>query len=141
MGRRASKSVFRHLLIAWLCVTLLYAQMFSLHMHIQHDENFSSDVIKHNIDVHVASVAYDTTYDTHHQHDIQSDRHADEINVSPDSFVKKSELSTPFILLFLVVSMLIYVPVLRSGRVRNTLDTRAKSLYYLLNPPLRAPPL
>ena len=138
MGRHNNNSVSRYVLIACLGITLLFGQVFKLHMHIQHDGAPAS--AGHVVDVHAAFSLHDTTYDTHHQDDNQNHHPAD-IKVSPDSVVKKTQFFNPIVLLFLIAGVILCVPRLQRIRSRYIIKTKLDSLYYLLYPPLRAPPV
>jgi hypothetical protein len=138
MKKRYNNTVFQAVMIACLGVALLFGQTFKVHMHIQHDENPSS--AGHSTDVHVASSQHDTIYDTQHQDDFQAHQHPAEIDVSSSSFVKKVEWLTPVVLLFFLISIILCAPQLcRFHRRHNSKKERPPN-YYLLHPPLRAPP-
>jgi hypothetical protein len=108
-------------------------------MHIEHDDVLSSTTTKHILDVHVATSLHDSTQDTHHHDDFQ-DHHQADIKVSPDSVVKKIESFSPYILLILFVNFFLGLPQLRFI-FRQYIQTKLTSTYYLLSPPLRAPPI
>lgn len=135
MGRRNNNSVSQYALIVCLGVALLLGQTFKLHMHIQHDEIPSSPATEHIVDVHVAS----SLHNAHHQDDFQ-DHHPAEIDISSSGFVKKVELVNPFVLLFFIISIILCVPRLRRIHKKHTSKTERPLSYYLLLPPLRAPP-
>lgn len=139
MRKYTNNSFFRYALIACLALTLALGQASKLHMHIEHDDVLSSTMSEHKLDVHIASSLHDSTHDTHHQDGFQ-DHHLTDYKVSPDSVVKKIESFTPFILLFLFVSLFLGIPQLRST-FRQHIQTKLTSSYYLLSPPLRAPPI
>ena len=118
-------------------------QAFKLHMHIEHDESLSSTTTGHKLNVHVISTLHDTTHNTHHQDDFLNDHqehYLTDITVTPDSFVKKMESFTLYMLVFLIISFLIIVPLIRSI-FREPVQTKLTSTYNLLSPPLRAPPV
>ena len=139
MRKYTNNSIFQYVLIACLALTLALGQSSKLHMHIEHDDVLSSTMSDHKLDVHIATSLHDSTHDTHHQDDFQ-DHHLTDYKVSPDSVVKKIESFTPFILFFLFVTLFLGIPQLRSI-FRQHIQTKLSSTYYLLSPPLRAPPI
>lgn len=140
MRKYTNNSFFQYALIACLAIALILGQVVKLHMHIEHDDVLSSTSTEHIVDVHVASSLHDSAHDTHHQDDFQDHHHQAEIKVSPDSVVKKIESFNSYILLFLFVSFFFGIPKLRSV-FRQNIHTKLTSTYYLLSPPLRAPPI
>jgi len=139
MKKYINNSFFSYALIACLALTLALGQASKLHMHIEHDDVPSSTMSEHKLNVHIATSLHDSTHDTHHQDDFQ-DHHLTDIKVGPDSVVKKIESFTPFILIFLFVSLFLGIPQLRNI-FRQHIQTKLTSTYYLLSPPLRAPPI
>lgn len=139
MRKYTNNSIFQYALIACLALTLALGQSSKLHMHLEHDDVVSSAISDHKLDVHIATSLHDSTHDNHHQDDFQ-DHHLADYKVSPDSVVKKIESFTPFILLFLFVSLFLGIPQLRTI-FRQHIQTKLTSNYYLLSPPLRAPPI
>lgn len=135
MEKRDNNTVSRYVLVICLAIVLMFAQMFMLHIHIQHDEMSASTGFV--VDVHAASSLHDTVHNTHHQGNIQ-DHHFTEI--SPDGVVKKVGLFKLFVLLFVIASIIMRVSRLQGVRRRYIFKTKLDSLYYLLQPPLRAPP-
>lgn len=131
MRKYSNNSFLQYALIIGLAFALMLGQSSKLHMHIEHDDILSSTMSDHKLDVHIATSLHDSTYETHHQTDYK---------VSPDSAVKKVETFTPFILFFLFVSLFLAIPPLRSIFSQH-IQTKLTSTYYLLSPPLRAPPI
>ena len=138
MKTHTNNSVSQYALIVCMGIALLFGQAFKLHMHIQHDEVTAS--AGHIVDVHAASSLYNTGYDAHHQDDIQDHHSSADIDVSPDSFVKKISLFKLFVLFFFVTGFILYAPQLLRIHRQYHLKTKPASLYYLFHPPLRAPP-
>lgn len=139
MRAKSSNLLYHYALIACIGITLLLGQTFKLHMHIQHEENYSSNVSNQILDVHIASSLHDTTPvsdhgGSHHSH------HVAEVDISSDSLVKKIDSQTLLLILFFIVSTLLYrqhaVRIARPGIVESVPTTS----FYLLHPPLRAPP-
>jgi hypothetical protein len=141
MGKLYNNKSSRYALIICLGVALLFVQTFKLHWHIKHDGISSSTTAGHIVDVHVASSLHDTMYDTHHQNNAQDHHHTAEIDVSFSSFVKKTGLLNPFVLLFSIISFILCVPRLHRIRWWYALKTKLPTFDYLLHPPLRAPPV
>lgn len=137
MKMRTINTVSRYMLIACLSVALLISQMFRLHLHIEHDE--ASTVAAHLIETHTIASLHDRAFDT--QQDDTQDHHTSEVDVSTDSFVKKVKLFSIFMFFFLFISTYFQFPRLCCIRFQHLLTTNSASLYNLLHPPLRAPPL
>jgi hypothetical protein len=76
----------------------------------------------------------------HHHGDAQDYHHPAVIDVSPDASVNIVELFKLSVLLILLSGVVSRVPRLRRIRGRCIFNTKQFSLYYLLRPPLRAPP-
>ena len=140
MATRNNNLFSQYALIACLGVLLLFAQTFKSHMHIQHDENHSSATIVLIVDIHVSSVAHNSEHDTHNQFAAQDHHGAIEIDSGSSSFVKKAGLSSPFVFL-LVISFILSVPRLIRRRRKHDAKTDRPPIFYLIHPPLRAPPL
>ena len=132
-------TISQYAFIICLSVTLLFGQTFKLHMHPQHEDTHKSVSTEHIVNVHVASLSHDLQLESHHQKDTQN-HHAAEINVNPDSVVKKINSINPIILLFLIFSIVLSVPRLWFFHRWSPFKTKLKFLYYLLHPPSRAPP-
>ena len=127
----------QYALIACLSLTLLLGQAFRLHMHLQHEETPVTH--KSIIDVHIASVKHNDLSDTHHQ-DSSPNHHLDEIEINLAEVIKKSQWSNLLMLLF-IAGFFLRSPIFQCIRRRFTFESKLDSLYYLLHPPLRAPPL
>lgn len=132
--------VFQYALILCLAIVLLFGQTFKLHMHIQYNDAPSPTIAEHIIDVHATSLLHDTTHIAHKQGNIEDHHHSAGIDLSSNSFSKKTELLNLFVLILLIVSLFLYVPRLRYNYKQYIVKTKLTSLYCLLHPPLRAPP-
>lgn len=141
MEKHTNHYIPQFALIAYLVIALLLVQTFKLHAHIQHDGTPSSPTTEHSVDVHMAFSQHDTSYDIHHQDVFQDHLHSAEIDVSSSHFIKKTQLLNPFALLFFITSIILCIS--GTGRFQRRYYSRQKrpSDYYLLRPPLRAPPL
>ncbi len=143
MRKLTNNSIFQYASIACLAFALMLSQVSKLHMHIEHDESLSSTTTEHKLNVHVASSLHDSAPDAHHQDDFQNnnqDHHLTDIKVTPDSVVKKVGSFNLYVFLFLFINFFLGIPKLRSV-FREHLQTKLISTYYLLSPPLRAPPI
>jgi len=132
MGKTYNNSIFQYMFILYLCIVLLMAQASGLHMHVQHDDH-SSSASEHIVDIHTAS--------THH-HGAQDDHHPAAIDISQDYLVKKTSLLDPLVLIIFFIGLFLFIPRLRhiSSQWRYK-PPNVNPCYYLLQPPLRAPPV
>ena len=146
MRRNKHNTVSTYALIACLGLALLLGQMFKLHMHITHDDIASSD---HVVDVHIESSAthgnkHNSMHGSHHGHgfeDSHTSEHTNDIDISFSSLVKKSMSLNQLVFFFFIISIiLIVIQLSRFLRKRNLTIVHPLS-YYLLQPPLRAPPI
>ena len=138
MGKAYNNPIFQYVFILYLCITLLMAQASGLHMHVQHDDH-SSATSGHIVDIHAATTAHDI--DDHH-HETQDNHHPAAIDVSQDYLVKKSSLLNPLALIVFIIGLFLCVPRLRCIFSRWRYKPPIVNFdYYLLQPPLRAPPV
>lgn len=136
-------SYIHYTFIAFVSVALLFSQAFKLHMHAASTQHgLANDGAKFGM-IHVASTLHDSNgADTSlvnqtHEHG----GHPAEIEISADSVVKKLELfALSIFLVFIIALVLCHRFACRVRRLPREENTRATSLRYLLNPPLRAPP-
>jgi len=138
MRKVSNSSVIQYALIICLGITLLFGQAFKFHMHIQH-ESVPSSTTAHIIGVHASSSLHGMSHNTHHE-ETGNQHHAAEIDISLDSVATKIELLNSIVLLFLVASIFLCVPLLRSFSIFAKHKTKLTSPNFLLYPPLRAPP-
>lgn len=139
MKKSTNNLVFQYTLIACLAIALIFGQLFKLHMHIEHDDVHTSTSSSHSLGIHTAFSLIDLEHATAQQENSQ-DNHPSEIKASPDSVVKKIESFTPYLLLFLSIIIFLGLPQLRVVFIKN-IQSKLTSGYYLLTPPLRAPPI
>lgn len=138
MGKAYNNPIFQYVFILYLCITLLMAQASGLHMHVQHDDH-SSATSGHIVNIHAATTAHGI--DTHH-HETQDDHHPAAIDVSQDYLVKKTSLLSHLALFVFFIGIFLCVPRLRYVFSRwRYKPPSVNSYYYLLQPPLRAPPV
>ncbi len=142
MGKIRNNSMFNYLLVLCISVMLLLSQAEGFHMHLEHDDHSMSSepaLNVHVVGVHPQSTVHDFDLTNHHDKN-QSDHSAAAIDVSTDKLAKKISSLDPlgivllFAILFLVSPRLRRLCRHRSGRISFI------SCYYLLQPPLRAPP-
>lgn len=131
------KLFIRGLLVVSLCLSVLFVQMFQFHMHIGHAENVSEH--GHLVNIHMESTSHAVSHDTIYQNDTEVD-HSAELDINPVAVKSKIDLSKLY-LVFLIILTVAFL----GFRTRNTFSAYNRklnftSLYYLLNPPLRAPP-
>ncbi len=109
-------------------------------MHVQHDDHTSATP-GHNVDIHAVSTHHDDI-DTHLHDGMQDDHHPAVIDISQDYLVKKASLLDPLALIIFFIGLFLFVPRLRriSSQWRYKSPT-VNPCYYLLHPPLRAPPV
>jgi len=132
MGKTFNNSIFQYTFILYLCITLLISQASGLHIHIQHDDH-SSAAPEHIVDIHPASTLHDGAQDDHHPA---------AIDISQDYLVKKTSLSDPLALIIFFIGLFLFTPHLR--RINSQWRYKPPTInpcYYLLHPPLRAPPV
>ncbi len=134
--KRDYDNTFSYLLIALLGFTLMLGQMSKLHMHVS-GEHTSAVYGGHSIAMHPAYSQQDTIYDAQYQND--NDRPA-EIEVVSGSLVKDTESFNPFILMITLICLSIYILFLSLFRKKWLSRIERPPVYYLFNPPLRAPP-
>jgi hypothetical protein len=143
MGKTYNNLIFQYMFILYLCIALLIAQASGLHIHVQHDDH-SSSASGHIVDIHTASTHH-IDIDTHHHHHhdgAQDGHHHVAIDISQDYLVKKTSLSDPLALIIIFIGLFLFIPRLRriSSQWRYQPPT-VNPCYYLLQPPLRAPPV
>ena len=138
MKIRSNQTLSQHALIVFLGIALLFGQTFSQHMHNQHDEVSAN--AGHIVDMHAASSLHSPLNNSHHHDEFQYNHHVASIDVSPDSFVKKTGSLNLLMLLVIVAVIVLSEP--RLLCISRCYDAKSKHItfYYFLNPPLRAPP-
>jgi len=135
MEKYPNNSIFQYLLVLCLSLALVLSQANRLHMHLQHEDH-SPVASGHIVDVHTASTLHDFDLADHHEN-----HHPAAIDISPDNLIKKTNLLNPLVLILIFIGLFLYIPRL----VCLPRQRRYKTLFipcsYLLQPPLRAPPL
>ena len=143
MRKYYNHSIARYALILGLGIAILLAQTFKLHMHLQHDEHPASTATSHKMSAHMVLSLHDTPHDIHHDthHDGAQDHHSAGIEVSSSGFIKKMEVLNPFVFLTFIVSLFLCASYVRFFPKTYTSKIERPPNYYLLHPPLRAPPV
>jgi hypothetical protein len=141
MRKTNNSQMFQYMFILYLCLALLMTQASGLHMHVQHDDH-SSTASGHIVDIHTVSTLHDIDTNTHHYDVAQDNHHPAEIDISQDYLAKKTNLVVTLALITFFIGLFLYVPRLR--RIKNQWCYKTPTVnhcYYLLQPPLRAPPV
>lgn len=137
MKKYTNNSTTRLALIAVLSVLLLFVQSFKLHMHVQQKEVPSTTEATSTIIIHEVSYLHDTNIQDHELENLNPA----EINIFPDSVVKKINLLNPLLgLLFLAILFWRLAP-LRAIIRKPDFKTEHPPLELLTHQPLRAPPV
>jgi len=139
--------IFKYLLVLCIGFTLLLAQTNRLHIHIEHENHSKSSsyvtgkhvASEHAVGVHAASIQHDFNL-THHD-GFHIDHHHTVVDVSSDYLIKKSNLSNPLVLIVLFIGLFMVIPSLAYMVRQRFYNILITSCYYILQPPLRAPPL
>jgi hypothetical protein len=131
--------VLRYVVIICIVTALAFGQFFKLHMHVDHSEEASNQ--EHEINLHVAPQSSHILQDgIHHQDDFHSHSH-DVVNFDPTvALSKASVLKQVVAIIVFIIFALQFSQVFRVFK-RYTYNDKFKIVYYLLSPPLRAPPL
>ena len=141
MAKTHNKPVFQYMLILYLCIALLMVQASGLHLHVQHVDHASA-TSEHIVDIHIASTLHDIDKYTHHYGGAQNDHHPVAIDISQDYLVKKTSMLDPLALMIFFIGFFLFIPRLR--RICSQWRYKPPTInpcYYLLHPPLRAPPV
>lgn len=138
------RRINRQTLLVWcllLSLLLLCAQGVTMHIHIvdhAHDKyldhsHFIGETSDHS-HISKAHLSNDTFHNDHHNEAVT------EIDVTPEGVLKN--LSNNIIALALFALLLILVLPITSRQVRHRIHKNPSTLYhyYLISPPLRAPP-
>ncbi len=138
MAKIHNNSTFKYLLVLCLSFTLLLSQADRLHMHLVHDDHSVSS--GHIIGVHPESTLHDFDLTNHHgEH--QDNHSAVAIDISIDQLAKKANLLDLLAIALLFIVLFLITPRLRRVSKQKLCKVPVSSCYYLLQPPLRAPPV
>jgi len=134
MFKYSNNSIFKHLLILCLSLALLLAQTSRLHMYLQHDGH-PSLASGHVVNAHTASILHDIDLISHHDN-----HHSTAIDISSANIVKKTTSLNPLAILLLFVTFLLFISYRAYVPRQRFYHFIITPVYYLLYPPLRAPP-
>ncbi len=132
-GMEIVRSFFakKYLLVMWLSLSLIFALITGVHMHVQHNDHYL-DVPEHFVSKNVELIQYEMHEAVGH--------HEGTVDVSLDSLLKK--LSSISILVFIFLSScLLITPVRQCYHHRRSFKARLIFFIHQLHPPLRAPPV
>lgn len=135
MEKSQNSPILYYLLVLCLSLALILSQTNRLHMHLQHDD-YASAASAHIVDVHTTTIQHDMDLAGHH-----NDHHVAAIDINTDNLVKKINSLNPLVMILLVIGFLLYRPRLISLHRPGLYQTLITPCYYLLHPPLRAPPI
>ncbi|MCW9023185.1 MAG: hypothetical protein OQK73_00750 [Gammaproteobacteria bacterium] len=137
MRKSNNNSQLRLALAIMLSVLLLFVQSFKLHLHVQ-QEGVPVEVteIGSKLVIHQASYLHDAGLSG----DLEGDLNPAEINILPESVVKKVNFFNPLAFLLFLAILFWRVPQLRCFVRKPDLKTERQPLDYLTHQPLRAPP-
>ena len=151
MEKSPDHSVLRTLLILFLSLALLVAQTNRMHMHLEHDDHaelswatswvtsWAATTDQHIVNVHSTTLLHD--FESMYHSDNHNDQHSAAIDVGPDNLNQKIKLSNPLLLMLLFIGLILFLGRLVCRLRQAPYIKHFTSRYYLLQPPLRAPPL
>ncbi len=123
----------------WIVSSLLLAQFMGLHLHVQH-ENASSSDHTHLLDIHSSTVDHGSHHDIFLDTTTISEHHSTSFDMNQDSLLKYAASLLGLIVLALS-SWLLLSPLNHYYSRYTRQPLLLKSFFYLLQPPLRAPPV
>lgn len=109
-------------------------------MHLEHDDHSGSSA--HVVDVHPFWTLHDLDLTNHPDgHPADHSAAAVAVDVSPDKFLKNTNLLHPLLAIIFFVGLLLCIP-RRTSVSRQKIDKALfPPCYYLFQPPPRAPPV
>ena len=110
----------------------------NMHMHLEH--NGHADTLAHFADIHPESTLHESAL-TSHGNGFQNDHSAIAVDVSSDKLINKVNLLDPMVLIFFFIGLFLYTPNLKIVHRRRLNKIFFIPGYYLIKPPLRAPPI
>jgi len=135
MSKNANNLFFRYAWVACLAIVLIFSQSFTLHLHVEYDDAAAVASADAELGVHAAFFSHNLKDHKHFQ-----EHKLPDVKVSSDNTAKKVKSFSPYVLFFLFISFFLGVLPFRYVS-RKHVRTKLASLYYLFNPPLRAPPI
>jgi len=140
MSRTLNKIRLQNTLLLVIVITMIFGQMFKLHLHLDHSHHHDSthSHVEKTIDFHLATLNH-----SDHDEDISSHltHHETEIELAADGIINKLEIfKTLFWLVLTVCSLFLYINInLVSRWFTRQRQFFNSSIHF--SPPLRAPPL
>ncbi|MBI1424419.1 MAG: hypothetical protein GC149_13325 [Gammaproteobacteria bacterium] len=145
MKSLSHNTFLQYALVACLGIALTVGQTFRLHMHVLPENGHPGySMAEHLGKIHIASLLHDSlANDADGQaKDHSHHNHPGEVEIGSDSIIKKTEVLVLAALIFLITALLLFglhvSRIVKRAPEPNKLNT---SLLYLINPPLRAPPV
>ncbi len=143
MEKVHNNSMFKYLLVLCLSFTLLLSQVDRWHMHLEHDDHAVSS--GHDFDAHIVAAHPESTlhdFGLTNHHDGHQDNHsAVAVDVSTDKLLMRTNLLNSLVLIIFFMMLFQITPRLRNVSRWTLCNIPITSCYYLLRPPLRAPPI
>lgn len=119
----------RYKSIAWVVIAAVLAlAVIPVHLHVHHAEEGAAHL--HEMDLHV-----ETGLSDHGHHD---ETHI--LDASPDALTKPFDFTVEFFVPLALLTLLLPLVLASSTPWRRAAPVQARSSYYHLIPPLRAPP-
>ena len=135
MEKYHNKPVLKYLLVMCISLMLILSQTNRLHMHVEHEDH-SSAASAHVINLHTSTLLHEIDLLDHH-----GDQHSATIDINADHLVKKTNSFNPLLLFLLFIGLFLYIPRLICLPRQSAYQVLFNPCYYLLHPPLRAPPV
>lgn len=105
-------------------------------MHLQHEDNILLGNQTHVLEIHTVADSYSFFISNEFSDSLPHG----EIDLGSDGLIKNLSSLDFIALLFLLAGLIITAPMLLCASKRYIQKSRPVSLYYLFQPPLRAPP-
>ena len=135
MEKLRNNSNLKYILVLCLGIALVLSRANQLHMHIQHEDH-SSVASGHVVNIHSATLLHDINLTDH-----QNNHHVAEFDVNAGNLTKKAGSLNPLVVILFCIALFLCLPRLVKLPRLITYQTLFTPCYYLLHPPLRAPPV
>jgi len=126
MQKINNHKMFQYLLILCFSFVLIFLQTNKLHSHLVDDDHASV----------VSAHVHDFELINHHGEDYST-----QIDTHSDNLINKVNSLNPLLLILLVSGFFLYIPRLVCLLKKRRYKIRFIACYYLIQPPLRAPPI
>jgi len=140
MVKLHNNSMLKILLILCFGFTLLLSQASKMHMHLELDNHAISSGHGH-ANTHVAGIHPESTPHDFNLTNHQNNHSTSAVDISAEKLQNKTNLLNLLVLIWLFFCLFLYSPRLRSVARLALSIIPFTSRYYLLQPPLRAPPI